>query len=111
MRPGLKVIQIAVTRYYSVTIVGWLKHVEGDEWVMLPGARVVNRKPNVPADWNGIDMLASKGPGKRYDLCDPMEQPDELNRLSDIRRCKPANEKAWAKYVPKPAGWVTSEQP
>ena len=107
VRDGLKVIQITGAYYgYAVTRVGWLRRVRGDEYELLPGAVTVTRTGNV--DQNGLDKLAAKGLGERYSASDASEQPEEIHRLL-IRRCIPANEKAWAEALPRPKDWQEHE--
>jgi hypothetical protein len=105
MREGLKIIQIQITNWRALTFVGWLKRRYGDEYDLID-ARIITRKSGEPADWNGVADLAENGPGKKYLLAPIMKEPEELHRLSNIRRSKPADEKAWAKHCPKPKDWV-----
>lgn len=109
MRPGLKIIQIQVTSWRAITFVGWLRRVSGDEYELMPGARIVTRKSGKSADWNGVDDLAANGPGAKYQLAPAMQAPEELHRLGNIRRSKPANEGAWAKHCPRPKNWVDDD--
>ncbi len=103
MREGLTVLQVTGAYYgYAVTLVGWLRRVSGDEYEMLPGHVTVLRTGD--RDPNGLDKLASEGPGKSYRCSEPSRGPELLHRLL-VRRPKPANEKSWAKVVPRPAGW------
>ena len=39
-------------------------------------------------------------------LSSPMQMPEELHRLGNIRRSKPADEAAWAQHCPCPEGWI-----
>ena len=104
MRDGLKIFQLQGSYgYYATTLVGWLRRVRGDEWVLLPGARVLwrergNRNPN------GLDILANRGLGKDYAMGEPREGIEEVHRLL-IRRPHIANETVWLKHVPRPADW------
>lgn len=104
MEPGLHLVQISITNYYSIVIVGWLRRIRGDEYELVPGARIITRKPGEPADWNGFDDLATKGPGKKYKLHPAMKAAEPLHRLM-IRRSKSADEKVWTKDCPRPEGW------
>ena len=106
MSPGLKILQIQITLYRAITFVGWLRRVSGDEYELMPGSRIVTRKPGAQWSWNGIDELASKGPGTKYALTDPAQAPEELHRLGNIRRSKPADEKVWTRDCPRPKDWV-----
>ena len=36
---------------------------------------------------------------------------EELHRLGNIRRSKPANEEVWSKHVPRPADWEALSGP
>ena len=105
MEHGLCLVQISITNYRALTIIGWARRKGGDEWELVPGARIVTRKPGEYADWNGFDDLASSGPAKKYQLADAMLQPEPLHRLM-VRRCKPADEKAWEKHCPMPKNWT-----
>ena len=105
MEHGLCLVQIQITYYRAITVIGWARRKRGDEWELVPGARIVTRKPSEPADWNGFDNLAADGPGKRYQLHDKMQQPEPLHRLM-VKRCKPASIEKWAKHCPRPEGWV-----
>lgn len=104
MNPGLYLIQIPVTNYYAVTVVGWLRRLHGDEYELAPGARVVTRIRGA-ADWNGIALLAEEGPGQRYKLHEPMKTSEPLHRLT-MRRPKPCIESPWLQHVPRPSDWV-----
>ncbi len=103
MEDGLYLIQIPVTYYRAVTIVGWLRRLHGDEYEIAPGGRVVSRQRG-SADWNGIAKLAENGPGDDYKLYEPMRTSEPLHRLT-MRRPKPCIEAAWIKHVPRPADW------
>lgn len=103
MKDGLKVIQVPGRFGYSVTLVGWVRRVNGDELELL-NAVTVARTGTYRLD--GIQRLASEGPGKRgYDVTEPAKLPEELHRLL-VRRSLPANEAAWQDYCPKPKGWL-----
>jgi hypothetical protein len=102
MNDGLKVIQVPGRYGYSATLVGWLRRVGGDEWELLPGARVVGR---VGAGI-GLGGIAAKGPTSDYRLFDPSETVEHIHRLV-IRRALACNEKVWAKHCPKPKGWAS----
>jgi hypothetical protein len=105
METGLHLIQISVTHYRALTIIGWLRRVRGDEYELVPGARIITRKSGESADWNGFDDIASKGVGKKYKAHPAMKAPETLHRLI-IKRSKPADEKVWAKECPRPEGWA-----
>jgi hypothetical protein len=104
MKQGLKILQIQITTWRAITFVGWLRRIAGDEYHLVD-ARIITRRSGQPASWNGIAELAENGPGK-YTLAAKMKQPEELHRLGNIRRCKPAYEIAWAAHCPKPADWI-----
>ena len=107
MREGLKVVQVTGAYYgYAVTRVGWLRRVDGDEYELLPGAVTVMRTGE--HNLAGIDLLASEGPGQRYQCSEPAKASEEIHRLL-VRRSVPANEKAWAKVVPRPKDWAERE--
>ena len=104
MHDGLKIIQIPGSYgYWATTLVGWMRRVSGDEWELLPGARVLWRQRGSRAP-NGLDIIATKGPGEEYGMSDPTAGSEEIHRLI-IRRSRPANEKVWAEYCPRPKGW------
>lgn len=107
MEPGLYLIQIPITYYRAITVVGWLRRIHGDEYELAPGARVVTRIRG-EADWNGIAKLAEEGPGRRYKLHDPMLTSEPLHRLV-MRRPKPCVESAWIDVIPKPKDWKVAE--
>lgn len=105
MHDGLKIIQLPGNYYgRGVTLIGWMRRISGDEWELMPGARVIWRKSG---DFNhgGLDNLAANGLGKDYDASEPAKGAEHINRLL-IRRARPADEKAWVKHCPKPKGWV-----
>jgi hypothetical protein len=99
MREGLKLIQLPGRYGYSVTLVGWLRRVAGDEYEMLPGHVSVVRTSGRRI----LDELAIDGP-KDDHRCTPCRGVEEVHRLI-VRRPKPADEKAWAAYVKKPEDW------
>jgi hypothetical protein len=102
MRNGLRLIQVPGRYGYSVTLVGWVERVLGDEF-LLHNAVTVARTGGYRLD--GLQKLASDGPGKRgYDVTEPAKQPEELHRLL-VRRSLIADEKAWEKHCPKPDWW------
>lgn len=102
MDEGLVIISVKTGTWRNITFVGWLRRKGGDEYELLPGARIVTRHGSV--DWNGLDDLAAEGPNKKYKFYPPMKTAEPLNRLL-VGRCKAANVKAWAKECPAPKGW------
>lgn len=104
MKNGLKIIQLPGRYGYSVTRVGWLRRVAGDEWELLAGSRSIIRKSGT----RNIDALASDGPGKDHALTPPSKGPEEVHRLV-IRRALPASEEAWANDCPIPPNWQDLE--
>ena len=102
MRPGLKIVQIQVTYYRAITMVGWLRRDNGDEY-LLHNARIITRKSGA-ASWNGVAEMAEAGPEERYRLAPIMKEPEELHRLL-IKRSHPCDVKAWAKQCPRPKDW------
>lgn len=100
MSPGLKIIQVPGRYGYSVTRVGWLRRVAGDEWELLPGARTIIRSGGIRT----LSELAEDGPKKDHTLSTPAAGLEEIHRLV-IRRSLPANTKAWGDHCPKPKGW------
>ena len=103
MEHGLCVVQIAITYYRAITIVGWARRKRGDEWELVPGARIITRKKGTKIDWNGLDTLADQGLGEKYQCHPPMAKPEPLHRLM-VRRFKSATVKNWPD-CPKPKGW------
>jgi hypothetical protein len=101
MRDGLRLVQVPGRYGYSVTLVGWLRRVAGDE-MELHGAVTVARSGSYRLD--GLTTLASDGPGRGYNVTEPSKAVEEIHRLL-VRRSLVANEKAWAKHCPKPDGW------
>lgn len=99
MRPGLKIIQIAGRYGYSVTLVGYMRRVGGDEWDMLPGHTSVVRTGGV----RNIDELANDGPMDDHRCSQPARSVEEVNRVF-LRRCKPANVEKWP-MVKRPKDW------
>lgn len=100
MRNGLKIVQLTGAYYgWAVTRVGWLRRVSGDEWELL-GARTIIRTGSP----RPLGNLASHGPMKDHRLTDADEGAEDVNRIL-IRRSFAANEQAWLKHCPKPAGW------
>lgn len=99
MRPGLKVIQIAGRYGYSVTIVGYIRRVGGDEWEVLAGHVSVARTSGS----RNIDELANDGPMDDHQCSRTARSEEEVNRLL-LRRCKPANAEKWP-MVKMPTDW------
>jgi hypothetical protein len=103
MRNGLKVFQLPGRYGYSVTLVGWFRRVAGDEYE-AHNVCTIARTGSYALD--GLQKLASAGPGKRgYDVTKAADMPEEIHRLL-LRRVLPANEAAWREHSPKPKGWV-----
>jgi hypothetical protein len=95
--------------YYgrSVTFVGWLRRIGGDEYELVPGHITVWRKSG-SFDFNGLDTLAAEGLGKDYSASEPSKGIEQIHRLL-VRRPKPCVEASWKKQVPKPKGWRDDE--
>jgi len=100
MENGLKVVMLAGAYGYSVTRVGWLRRVSGDEWLLEAGARTVIRT----GERRGLEHLAIEGPDSGYHLLAPGGAAEHIHRLL-IRRALPANEAAWIEHCPKPRDW------
>ncbi len=104
MKDGLKIIKLP-SGYYGVTMIAWVRRVAGDEYTILPGARVVWRTRGN----RFLNELADDGPKQDHEMTPPMKGVDgvgeEGNWLKTMRSI-PANEKAWAEWCPKPKGWV-----
>ena len=95
MTNGFKIITLP-GRYNSVTIAGWLRHLRGDQYLLLPGHRIIGRVSGV----RSINELAIGGPGDDHRLWQPAG-PEEVD-LHAVRRCIPASAKAWMKACPRP---------
>jgi hypothetical protein len=106
MRDGLKVIQVPGRYGYSLTLVGWLKRIVGDEFE-IHNACTVARTGNYRMD--GLQKLASEGPKKGYDVTEPAKLPEEIHRLL-VRRALPASVEAWAKACPRPKNFPTNPE-
>jgi len=99
MRNGLKLIQVPGRYGYSVTRVGWMRRVSGDEFELV-NARTVTRT----GDLRSLASLAQDGPKRDHRLSDMDEGVEEVHRLV-IRRSRPASEASWLKHCPKPDDW------
>lgn len=104
MRNGLKIIQVPGRYGYSVTKIGWLRRVSGDEWEIMPGARTLVHTSGPRT----LDSLASEGPGRDHQMSAPAAGPEEVHRLV-IRRSLPASVDAWSKHCPRPSHWIESD--
>jgi hypothetical protein len=102
MRDGLKIIRLPGGYYgRSVTRVGWVRRVGGDEYLLLPGSRSIWR---TGGERTTLDRLASHGPGDNHQMTAPQVGEEEINRLL-TRRALPADEHVWAPHCPKPKDW------
>lgn len=98
MRDGLKLL-VTPGSYWGLTQIGWLRHLEGDEYEFI-GCRTLRRVgQQVP-----LAKLADEGPDRTIELQPAAAKPEEIHRLL-IRRSLPANEEAWKKHCPKPKDW------
>jgi hypothetical protein len=102
MREGLKLIQLPGRYGYSVTRIGWLRRVSGDEFELLGGRTIARTSGQYSLQ--GVSKLAAEGMKQGYEITEADELPEEIHRLV-IRRALVASEKAWAKHCPKPKGW------
>ncbi len=108
MHDGIKIVQVPGNFYgRGVTMVGWMRRVGGDEWELLPGARVIYRQSG-NYSYTGLDDLAAKGPGKSYGLAEPTLAGEHVHRLL-IRRSKPATWAGWLDLCPKPKDWSDAQ--
>lgn len=98
MREGLAIV-VTPGNYWALVQVGWLRHVEGDEWE-LADARTLLR---ISGD-RGLSQLAAEGPRSDHEVKPASQYPEPLHRLT-IRRVVYADVKAWAKDCPRPEGW------
>lgn len=94
MCEGLKLLQVPGRYGYAVTIVGRLRRVAGDEYVIEPGARTVVRTSGART----LAELAADGPGRDHRLLPPTKVEEEIHRLT-VRRALVASEEAWGKEV------------
>ncbi len=101
MHDGLKIITLPGGYYgRSITRVGWLRRVGGDEWELLGGRTIVRTEsPRV----GGLEILASSGP-KGYKLGEASKTVEHIHRLI-IRRSIVADPKVWNKDCPQPKDW------
>lgn len=102
MTNGLKILQLP-GRYagYSVTLVGWLRRVNGDEWALLPGARAIR----LIGEPQGLGWLAANGIGNHYEFIgQPSGAIEHVHRLV-IRRALEADETKYADDCPRPKDW------
>lgn len=107
MKDGLKIIQVAGRYGYSVTRIGWLRRVSGDEYELIGARTVARTSGNYSLD--GISKLAAEGMQKNYELSKPDKTTEDIHRLL-IRRCLNADEAAWKEHCPKPKNWKEVEQ-
>lgn len=107
MQQSLMIYQLPGGRYGRLlTRVGWFKHLDGDNWVVVD-SRIVVRKRQDRFRWDGLDRLADNGPEKEgYKLYDPMIEPQPLHVLWLIgpRVCR-LKGTDWLEACPKPNGW------
>lgn len=102
MRDGLKIIKLP-GGWRGTTFVGWVKRVAGDEYVLLPGHCWVHRTSGS----RELSDLAADGPKSDHRVHEPARTEEEFNRFA-VKRCKVADEKAWAKWCPRPKDWNES---
>lgn len=88
MREGLAVIVVPGSRYgYSLTRIGWLKRVTGDEWE-IEQSRVLMRRSWSAERQPFRDVAESKGSLKTGHFLDPSSKvPESLHRLQVTRVC------------------------
>ena len=98
MREGLLLIKLP--GYYGPTKICWVVRKNGDEWEMLPGARLVSRT----AGDRVLEQLAADGPMNDHKVWPPAKLGEPLHRLVPWRTLY-ADEKAWAEHCPKPKDW------
>jgi len=107
MREGLKLVQLPGGYYgRSVTRVGWLKRVSGDEFVLLNSISIWRKSGDFAQD--GLERLAAEGPSKDYAVTKPAKSAEEIHRLV-FRRALVADESKWAEACPQPKNWAASE--
>ena len=100
VREGLTLFQVPGRYYYGVTIIGWVRHVGGDELEVLGQCTVLRTGQPV-----SLSDLAVDGPGSGHSVSKPSRTIEQVHRLT-IRRPIVADEKAWKKHCPKPKDWV-----
>lgn len=102
MRDALVILKLPGGYYgRSVTRVGYLRRIGGDEWELLPGARTLYR---TGGDLTPLDRLASHGPTMNHRLTDPQVGVEWVSRTL-IRRLFPCNLEVWTKHIERPADW------
>jgi len=109
MRDGLKIIQLTGNYYgRAVTKIAYVRRRGGDEYDILPGARVVVVKNGKKG--RGLESLATKGLGKEYEfMFEASEGVEEISRIL-VRRALVADEAAWREYIKRPDGWKVEEE-
>lgn len=102
MIKGLKILQFAGGYYgRSVTVVGWLKPIGGDEYLLVNGCTIIR---NGQWELGAIGRIAKEGPGDTHRCSAPSTSDEEVHRLL-VRRSWQADEQVWSVACPKPAGW------
>lgn len=101
MKNGLKVVQLP-GRYWSVTRVGWMRRVAGDEWELINACTIIRTGQS-----RTVASLADDGPLEDHRVSAPANGVEEVHRLV-IRRSLQAAD-VWLKHCPKPVNWVDSE--
>lgn len=99
MREGLVIVQIPGRYGYSVTLVGWCRHLKNFDYELAAGhvslVRTGNRRT--------LGELASDGPLDDH-RCTVSKAVEEIHELR-VRRVLAADVKAWRGHCPKPKGW------
>ncbi|MBA3843627.1 MAG: hypothetical protein H0X39_13630 [Actinobacteria bacterium] len=95
MRDGLKLIKLP--GYYAATLIGYVRNVSGDEYVLLPGWRTVE----LTSGDRRLEDLAANGPKKDHKLYPPSLVEEEIHRFGP-GRCIVANVEAWSEHVKAP---------
>lgn len=107
MRNGLKIIQLTGGYYgYAITKIAYVRRVSGDEYEILPGARIIAK---ISGSGRRLEGLAARGPMKDYKLYDPSETIEEIHRLT-VRRCLIADETVWSTHIDRPPGFVVASE-
>lgn len=99
MREGLLMVTLPGRYGYSVTLVGWVRHVRGFEYELLPGHLSIVRT----AGRRTLGELAAEGPGDDHRLT-VAKTAEDLHELR-VRRVLACDEKSWKAHCPRPTNW------
>ena len=99
MREGLSMVQVPGRYGYSVTLVGYVRHVKLFEYELGAGhvsvVRTIGRRT--------LGELAADGPKSDHSLT--LSKTSEDLHEFRVRRVKAVNAKAWGEFVKRPEDW------